>query len=778
MSPRSSGASSGRRPRRRREKLDSEVEGDAFLLQVSVILCTVAALAWSLLQVVLYQGTEPQMVAIPLIYPAAVFPTAWYERYRLHRRPYKHLARVHLTMVCVLPALLQIESGGFARSGGVISWSSVSPFTACVIAKKISKAWNWGALWMAVIAFAYGYEAYNETHDRHGASIIAQAWHTGESFHVVRVWTWQIYFYALATKVGVTLNACLLMYLLRNKTDNAVQAHKMLACAIMPPPVAKEVFEIQWKRLREGRRASKASKAAASIPGRVSVTSRVLNCIFGNAVAGSNGSQSGYRSSSFSASSVTSRSSGGWSWGGIGRGEQRPGAARSLSDNSHYSTHSDGTGSSSHDAFEWTDADYIAPGARLRELAQRTDSSSSTKAELAADTTRALADFAERPSPPRRSLDDVKLDIPEDDILEETDAEVDADGADADASVEATAHKELQTLRQVSFSGTLATERVFERSGDSFKGMQLAARSSSSRRHDRRTASSTIARDHPSVTVIFIDIVGFSEMCEHVKPQAVLRFLEHYFELVDKMAEEHGVTKVRTVGDGYLAVTGLMAEMGVPEDSHQHVLRSLTFGLGVLLELRDVGLKLPTGRPVQARIGLADGNVFSGVVGKTCMQYDIFGNVANLAARMEQTSPYDGVHMPESSFDKMMSEMSEEQRALFEKVAWTRNTDVEIKNMGKINTVSLELKGNEDQIERVLAGCISDDTQRAVTMHIGAMQEAFRQLTWESGGRIDEGDEEAEFARRRTPESGNSQRSDLAVSREASRREGVRLDRE
>ena len=766
MSPRS-----GRRPRRRRKKLDSEVEGDAFLLQVSVILCTVAALAWSLLQVVLYQGTEPQMVAIPLLYPAVVFPTAWYERYRLHRRPYKHLARVHLTMVCVLPALLQIESGGFARSGGVISWSSVSPFTACVIAKKISKAWNWGALWMAVIAFAYGYEAYNETHGKSGAGIIAQAWHSEESFHVVRVWTWQIYLYALATKVGVTLNACLLMYLLRNKTDNAVQAHKMLACAIMPPPVAKEVFEIQWKRLRDGKRASKASKAATSTPGRVSAASRVLNWVFGNSVAGSNGSQSGDRSSSFSASSVTSRSSGGWSWGGIGRGEERPGENRSRSDDSHHSTHSDGTGSS----------DYDDTGARLRTLAQRMDSSSSTKAELDADTTRALADFAQRPSPPRRSLDDVKLDIPEDDIPEETDAD-DADGADADASVEATAHKELQTLRQVSFSGTLATERVFERSGDSFKRLQLAARSSSSRRHDKETTSTTTARDHPSVTVIFIDIVGFSEMCEHVKPKAVLRFLEHYFELVDKMAEEHGVTKVRTVGDGYLAVTGLMAEMGVPEDSHQHVLRSLTFGLGVLLELRDVGLKLPTGRPVRARIGLADGNVFSGVVGKTCMQYDIFGNVANLAARMEQTSPYDGVHMPESSFEKMMSEMSEEQRALFEKVAWTRNTDVEIKNMGKINTASLELKGNEDQIERAVAGCISDDTQRAVTMHIGAMQEAFRQLTWESGGKIDEGDEgdeEAELGnRRRSLESGNSQRSDLTLSREASRREGMRFDRE
>ena len=111
-----------------------------------------------------------------------------------------------------------------------------------------------------------------------------------------------------------------------------------------------------------------------------------------------------------------------------------------------------------------------------------------------------------------------------------------------------------------------------------------------------------------------------------------------------------------------------------------------------------------------------------------------------LQARMEQTCPHDGVHMPESSFAKMMSEMSEDQRLLFENVAWTKNTDVEIKNMGKINTASLELDGNVEHIERVLAGCISYDTQRAVTMHIGAMQEAFRQLTWESGGRIDEGD--------------------------------------
>ena len=62
------------------------------------------------------------------------------------------------------------------------------------------------------------------------------------------------------------------------------------------------------------------------------------------------------------------------------------------------------------------------------------------------------------------------------------------------------------------------------------------------------------AREHKDVTVIFCDIVDFSAMCKVVKPYRVLLFLETYFQMLDDVAEEHGVTKVRTVGDGYLAV--------------------------------------------------------------------------------------------------------------------------------------------------------------------------------------------------------------------------------
>ena len=78
----------------------------------------------------------------------------------------------------------------------------------------------------------------------------------------------------------------------------------------------------------------------------------------------------------------------------------------------------------------------------------------------------------------------------------------------------------------------------------------------------------------------------------------MLRFLEHYFESLDKVAEEHGVTKVRTVGDRYLAV-GLMADMGVAQGA-TGVARDDT-RLGVIQEIKDTGMLLADGQPLVVR---------------------------------------------------------------------------------------------------------------------------------------------------------------------------------
>ena len=112
------------------------------------------------------------------------------------------------------------------------------------------------------------------------------------------------------------------------------------------------------------------------------------------------------------------------------------------------------------------------------------------------------------------------------------------------------------------------------------------------------------------------------------------------------------------------------------------------------------------------------------------MQYDIFGDTPNLAARMEQTCPHNGVHMPIASFSKMRSDLGEGLASAFEALRFETHERVEIKNMGAVDTVSLAFCGNEESVERVLASAIDDDANRAVAVHIGVLAEQFRKASW------------------------------------------------
>ena len=153
-----------------------------------------------------------------------------------------HLRRLKRTPF----ALLQMESGGFQLPEAP-RWSSVSPFTALVIHqdKKLQMSY------LALFASSSPSPSVREAYWR-GQGIPHRGLFSGN--HEVEVWAWQVYLYAIATSLGVTANGIILMQLLIEKSENAIRAHKMLACSIMPPPVAKEIFEIQWQRIRDGRR--------------------------------------------------------------------------------------------------------------------------------------------------------------------------------------------------------------------------------------------------------------------------------------------------------------------------------------------------------------------------------------------------------------------------------------------------------------------------------------------------------------------------------------------
>ena len=259
-------------------------------------------MAWAALQVVLYRSKEPALVIIPLMYPVAVMCAVVYERFwcerlppSLHSRPTaairrsrllavrrarlgdraveraKHLltqlfvyppspqARAH-TLRCARCGTPQLRGGAPRPSAdgerwvsalrSVLGWSSVSPFTALVIHQDKKLQMSYLALFCFVVAFSFSWEAYWR-----GQGIPHRGLFSGN--HEVEVWAWQVYLYAIATSLGVTANGIILMQLLREKSENAIRAHKMLACSIMPPPVAKEIFEIQWQRIREGKLAQR-----------------------------------------------------------------------------------------------------------------------------------------------------------------------------------------------------------------------------------------------------------------------------------------------------------------------------------------------------------------------------------------------------------------------------------------------------------------------------------------------------------------------------------------
>ena len=666
------------------------VEGDAFLLQASVLVCSAASLGWTTLQIVLYGGSEPAMIVVPLMYNAIVYGVVAYERFHLRVRPFRVLVHAHLTAVAVLPALLDMETGGFARSGGVLGWTAVSPFTAMVVLRDKTTQLRYVGLFITVVVVTIAHEVVWRAEGKTGRGLF--------SAHVIETWTWQIYMYYVATLIGVTANGVILMAMLQEKSENAIQAHKMLACSIMPPPVAKEVFELQWSRLQEGKVAERlvsrgngsrvGGPVGAAYTGRgglISATRRetTVRKLIGpllRAVMGEYGSDSGSRGSSTRASSVASLSQ----LCGLRSQEGARGYTGGEADDAH-STHSG--------------------------LSRHTGSMS-----LGSDANHSVS-----------SLDN----------LERTDA-ADADAISSDIEGDFERRQRTGGSRagsRVSFEDSphphVATSaRVTSASRDVDREVLGALRSSAARGARAKRSSGVRAREHSDVTVIFVDIVGFSNMCKRVRPIGVLRFLEHYFEMVDKVAGEHGVTKVRTVGDGYLAVAGLMADMGVEQDAHSHVLRAMTFGLGVIQEIKDTGFRLPDSQPLVVRVGLAHGPVFSGIVGQTCMQYDIFGDTPNLAARMEQTCPHNGVHMPIASFSKMRSDLGEGLASAFEALRFETHERVEIKNMGAVDTVSLTFCGNEESVERVLASAIDDDANRAVAVHIGVLAEQFRKASW------------------------------------------------
>ncbi|MBK9394576.1 MAG: adenylate/guanylate cyclase domain-containing protein [Uliginosibacterium sp.] len=141
----------------------------------------------------------------------------------------------------------------------------------------------------------------------------------------------------------------------------------------------------------------------------------------------------------------------------------------------------------------------------------------------------------------------------------------------------------------------------------------------------------TVVDGAQDVSVMFADIVNFTELAAHLPPEAVFALLNHVFGKFDDLAEAHGLEKIKTIGDAYMVAGGLDDHLPDPCQAVAELALEMCEWLA-----RDDHLK--TAVPLQLRIGISTGPVVAGVVGKKKFIYDLWGDTVNLAHRITTES--------------------------------------------------------------------------------------------------------------------------------------------
>ena len=158
----------------------------------------------------------------------------------------------------------------------------------------------------------------------------------------------------------------------------------------------------------------------------------------------------------------------------------------------------------------------------------------------------------------------------------------------------------------------------------------------------RLKAGEAVADSFADLTVLFVDLVDFSKLSRKVSPGHLVKLLNTFFSAADRCAERHGLEKVKTIGDAYLAVAGGMGSRDA--DSHA----ALAFARGLIEELD--GIARETGILLQARIGIHTGPVVGGVIGSTRLAYDYWGDTMNIASRLQGAAPPNGIAVSEATY--------------------------------------------------------------------------------------------------------------------------------
>ena len=154
-----------------------------------------------------------------------------------------------------------------------------------------------------------------------------------------------------------------------------------------------------------------------------------------------------------------------------------------------------------------------------------------------------------------------------------------------------------------------------------------------------------IADAHADVTVLFADIVGFTPLSERLSAPDVVALLDRVFARWDALAAQHGVEKIKTIGDAYMAAAGVP----LPRADHAEAIAELA--LAMRPEVARCAAE--TGLALEVRIGIDTGPVIAGVIGRAKFIYDLWGDTVNTASRMESLAPPGTIQVTERAYERL-----------------------------------------------------------------------------------------------------------------------------
>jgi guanylate cyclase len=147
----------------------------------------------------------------------------------------------------------------------------------------------------------------------------------------------------------------------------------------------------------------------------------------------------------------------------------------------------------------------------------------------------------------------------------------------------------------------------------------------------KASSGGRIAQAFDQVTVVFADAVGSTEQAARSSPEAFADALDELFRRFDEIADRHGLEKIKTIGDAYMAVAG------APVPVADHVDAGAAAALDMIAEAGQV--RWPSGDRIEVRCGVATGPAVAGVIGQRKFAYDLWGDAVNLASRLQEHAP-------------------------------------------------------------------------------------------------------------------------------------------